>query len=481
MKSGTYKADGTFVPAGSTTTTKKKTYSTSNSNDLSGYAKYYRDAYDQGANSDDANNYATFRNNGSGLTYQDMEQITKGTKNSANDYDYNKYGSAKGKYDKGEYEKDYLNQIEMLKQQQLAQQQQLQGQQLQGRLDIKAEMDRQARAQKQAAISGLDKSRQGALSSIEGERAGLTPRYQGARNQAAVQNRLGARNLQEYMANRGQQGGVNTQQQLSQNVALQGSLGNLSQQELMAQDDLSRRETGIESAYQSDVASAEAGINAQSMQNNINAMQMEQSRQDQLRQQQIQNELARAGMTGQLGDMRTLQARQMDFGNNMSLAGITGNYNGQRTLQGQQFDFGMDPNNPQNLIQQQELQRLQTQNQYLPQQMQSQLNATNRSNIPRPKTYSSKQQFENNIYQKLSSGQSLTAEERDLIGLDSGGSDKVDKNEIVANGYGVLDKKIAEGSAMDWLSANKQDIIRDLGITEYNRMFQYARQELGGY
>lgn len=286
---------------------------------LSGYALAYAKALNSGANNSQAHSQATQINQGSGISVAEHQRISGGVPQSGVRYeDSSDRGSRFASSGQGGqvlngYEK-FTPQLPpppppppQQQQQQLAQ-------------DY---IDQLNEARRRQTIAQLDKSRSAALSNLGQERSGIQPRYYDARNQAAAQNQQGARNFAEFMAARGgSSSGSNAQAQLSQNMALQGSLGNLGRQENQAFDDIDRRTTGVQNAYQSDVASAEAGIQADRMQALLKDYYVSQERGDRQAQLDIQNELARAGLSG--------------------------TFQGERTLQGQQLDYNMSPFNPSN-------------------------------------------------------------------------------------------------------------------------------------
>lgn len=128
--------------------------------------------------------------------------------------------------------------------------------------------------QNQQAISALKKSRNNALSNIKAEKATIAPAFYNKRNETATGSQLQAKNFAEFMANRGgTNSGTNAQAEISRNVALQGNIGALNQQEAQAFSDIARRETDVKNAYENDVISAQAGIEAQAMQQLISAQQ----------------------------------------------------------------------------------------------------------------------------------------------------------------------------------------------------------------
>jgi hypothetical protein len=173
---------------------------------------------------------------------------------------------------------------------------------------------------RQQTLAQLGKSRDAALSNLEQERTGIQPRYYDQRNQVAAEKQKSARNFAEFMAARGgTNAGSNAQAELSRNMSYQGNIGALNRQEAQAYDNIDRRTTDVQNAYQSDIASAEAGMQGDRMQMLLQDYYKARERGDRLAQLAIQNELARAGLTG--------------------------NYEGGRTLAGQQFDYGQQVDN----------------------------------------------------------------------------------------------------------------------------------------
>jgi hypothetical protein len=188
-------------------------------------------------------------------------------------------------------------------------------------------------ARKQQTLAQLGKSKDAALSNLGAEKAAIQPRYYDARNQTSAGSQQNARNFAEFMAARGgSSSGSNAQAELTRGMALQGNLGSLRRQETAAFDDVGRRTTDVENAYQSDVASANAGIEADRMQAMLT---------DYYNQQQ--RELQIAGLTGILNGQKTLAGQQFDWGKQVDTAGLTGIFNGTPTmaLQNQNFNQNM--------------------------------------------------------------------------------------------------------------------------------------------
>ena len=180
-------------------------------------------------------------------------------------------------------------------------------------------------ARRNKVLADLGKSRDAALSNINAEKATIQPRYYDARNQTAASSQQNARNFAEYMAARGgTASGANAQAELTRGMALQGNLGSLRRQETAAFDDIGRRTTDLENAYQSDVASAYAGIEADRMQAMLNDYY-----------QQQQRELQIAELTGILNGQQTLG------GKSLSQSILDSNRNYQLNSQNQSFNQNM--------------------------------------------------------------------------------------------------------------------------------------------
>lgn len=130
-----------------------------------------------------------------------------------------------------------------------------------------------ADAQRESRIAGLSKARDNALSGLDSEKATIDPYYYDKRNEAAGQSDVGAMNFAQYRASQGIKGSAGAMPEIYKNAGLQQQIGKLDQQQLAEHSDIARRRSGIQSAYESDVANANADIGAQTMQNYINTMQ----------------------------------------------------------------------------------------------------------------------------------------------------------------------------------------------------------------
>lgn len=137
-----------------------------------------------------------------------------------------------------------------------------------------ADIERLKEMQKAQRLGQLQKSRDTALSNLNTEKATIAPQYYQKRNETATGSQLQAKNFAEYMANRGlTSSGTNAQAEISRNATLQGNIGALNRQEQAANDDIARRQSDINNAYESDVASANAGIEANAVNQLISAQQ----------------------------------------------------------------------------------------------------------------------------------------------------------------------------------------------------------------
>lgn len=154
-------------------------------------------------------------------------------------------------------------------------------------------------AQIRQQIAALDKAKSNALSALADEEAGLKPQYYDAKNRAAAQSDVSDLNFAQYMASRGIQGSAGGANQMYSNAALQGQIGALDRQEQAARDRIARSRTGVENAYQSDVAAARAGAEAQALQAAI----------DQMNADKLFS-LQEAALTGQYQGRPTMQGQQ---------------------------------------------------------------------------------------------------------------------------------------------------------------------------
>lgn len=202
--------------------------------------------------------------------------------------------------------------------------------------DIQDAIKAMKQAQISAAVAGLAKSRDTALSNLAAEKATIQPEYYKKRNVEATASQLQAKNFAEYMAQRGgASSGVAAQAELARNVALQGNIGALNQQETADYGTNARRVADTQNAYESDVTAAKAGAEANAMQLMIAEMQRQATAQQAMEQFNKSFGLQEAGVTGKYNGQDTLAALQDAFNRSVQEAQLMGTYNGQQTLASQ--------------------------------------------------------------------------------------------------------------------------------------------------
>lgn len=126
-----------------------------------------------------------------------------------------------------------------------------------------AELNNMKNAQKKAAMADLQATRDKTLSDLQAEQTKNTATYNTQRSTANVQNRLSAKNFQEYLANTGRaNSGISAQARLQNQNNLNTSLNNINSAESASNVDIERRRTDAGNAYNSGLASANANIEA---------------------------------------------------------------------------------------------------------------------------------------------------------------------------------------------------------------------------
>lgn len=131
-------------------------------------------------------------------------------------------------------------------------------------------------AQKKAAVADLQNTRNTALSNLAAEQQQNAANYATQRNTANAQNRLSARNFQEYLANTGRaNSGLGAQAAMQYNNNLNTSMNNIYGAENAALADIARRRTDAKNAYSSGLASANANIEANYIQNLLKQQQQD--------------------------------------------------------------------------------------------------------------------------------------------------------------------------------------------------------------
>ena len=132
--------------------------------------------------------------------------------------------------------------------------------------------------QREATMRGLEASRQTSLSALGAEETNVKPQYAEKRSQARTQSQLGAKSFADFLATRGlsSSGGAALGESNRQG-ALQGQIGGLQEAEQAQLGDIGRRRTLTEQNYATGVQGADAEINAQSLQNQLNILQNQQA------------------------------------------------------------------------------------------------------------------------------------------------------------------------------------------------------------
>ena len=146
------------------------------------------------------------------------------------------------------------------------------------------DLNRLKTAQRDAAIADLQNTRNQALSNLEAERNQNASMYNQQRNTANAQNRMAARNFQEYLASTGRaNSGLSAQARMQNANNLNTNINYLNAGEASALADINRRNTLANDAYNTGLAGANANIEANYIQNLLNERDKELNRQLQQR------------------------------------------------------------------------------------------------------------------------------------------------------------------------------------------------------
>ena len=129
--------------------------------------------------------------------------------------------------------------------------------------DYSKQLNNLKTAQKNAAVADLQATRNQALSNLTAEQQQNAANYATQRSTANAQNRLAARNFQEYLANTGRaNSGLGAQANMQYNNNLNTSLNSIYGAENAANADILRRRTDAQNAYNTGLAKANADIQA---------------------------------------------------------------------------------------------------------------------------------------------------------------------------------------------------------------------------
>ena len=178
-------------------------------------------------------------------------------------------------------------------------------------MNYEQELQNLKNAQKQAAVSDLQATRDTALSNLQAEEAKIKPEYASQRSTANANNRVAARNFQEYLANTGRaNSGIGAQYEMSRQNSLQNGLNAINAAEAQSIADIARRRTDAQNAYNTGLASANATVEANYIQNLLDQQQKQWEREFQQKQfdesvrqynQNRQDQLNRAFSSGGSG------------------------------------------------------------------------------------------------------------------------------------------------------------------------------------
>ncbi len=155
--------------------------------------------------------------------------------------------------------------------------------------DYTNDLNKLKEAQKQAAVADLEKTRNQTLSDLNAESQKNAASYNTQRSSANAQNRLSAKNFQEYLATTGRaNSGLAAQARLQNSNNLKTSINTLNAGEAAANADINRRTTDANNAYSSGIASANATIESNYIQNLLNERQKQFEREQAILSQQMQ-------------------------------------------------------------------------------------------------------------------------------------------------------------------------------------------------
>ena len=152
-------------------------------------------------------------------------------------------------------------------------------------MNYEAELNNLRAAQQRAATANLENTRNQALSDLQAEQMKNQANFNAQRSTANAQNRMSARNFQEYLASTGRaNSGLSAQARMQNANNLNTSLNTLNAGEAAALADINRRTTDANNAYNTGLASANATIEANYIQNLLDQRNKELERQMQERQ-----------------------------------------------------------------------------------------------------------------------------------------------------------------------------------------------------
>ena len=135
-------------------------------------------------------------------------------------------------------------------------------------MNYEQELQNLRNAQKNAAIADLQATKNASLSNLGAEEAKIRPEYAAQRSTLNANNRVAARNFQEYLANTGRaNSGIGAQYEMSRQNNLQSGLNAINTAEMQSLADIARRRSDVENAYNTGLASANEQVEANYIQN----------------------------------------------------------------------------------------------------------------------------------------------------------------------------------------------------------------------
>ena len=135
-------------------------------------------------------------------------------------------------------------------------------------MNYEQELNNLKAAQQRAATADLEKTRNQALSDLQAEQRQNTATFNQQRSTANAQNRMSAKNFQEYLASTGRaNSGLSAQASMQNSNNLNTSLNTLNAGEAAALADINRRTTDTNNAFNTGLASANATIEADYIKN----------------------------------------------------------------------------------------------------------------------------------------------------------------------------------------------------------------------
>ena len=130
---------------------------------------------------------------------------------------------------------------------------------------------RLSEAQKKYQIAQLKSARDTALANLDTQEQQIKPTYQNARNMTSASSQTGARSFAEYLANRGlQNSGAAAQGEMNRLSSLQNNLGGINTAEANAYRDIANQRTQVNNDYANGMATANAQIEANYLNNLLN-------------------------------------------------------------------------------------------------------------------------------------------------------------------------------------------------------------------